>query len=73
MTKPARAQPLDVLLALQAQVNQLTDEMRAQRGKKSSARARRGKQIAYSPGDLPGPKPTELDIARAQRLWRRVR
>jgi hypothetical protein len=73
MSKPARTEPLDVLLALQAQVNQLTDEMRAQRAPKAKARARRGRQIAYSPGDLPGPKPSELDIARAQRLWRRVR
>lgn len=73
MSKPARTDPLDVLLDLQKQVNQLTDEMRSKRVTASKRRVRRGQQAAYSPGRLPGPKPSELDIARAERLWRRAR
>lgn len=71
MTKPARTDPLDVLVALQQQVNQLADQLREQRARKAVKRGTRGKQIALSPGELPGPKPTALDMARAQRLLRR--
>lgn len=72
MTKPARKpDALGTLLDLQAQVSEL---VRAERGKRRRVARRRGKQILYSPPrELPGPKPSEVDIARAQRLWRRVR
>lgn len=66
----ARQTSLATLLDLQAQVSEL---VRVEESKRVKRARRRGKQIAYSPGELPGPKPTELDIARAKRLWRQIR
>ena len=68
MSDPAK-DPFAVLLDVQQQIAELVRTGKRERAK---TLRRRGKQVAYSPGELPGPKPTELDIARAKRLWRRV-
>jgi hypothetical protein len=73
MAKPARADDsLTLLLDIQRQMSELT--ARAKRTR-TAAEKRRGKQIRYAPNvaELPGPQPTEMDIARAKRLWRRIR
>lgn len=62
---------LAILIDLQRQMAELTTRIRKQDGKKAR---RRGKQIAYSPPrDLPGPVPSELDIAHARRVLRGLR
>lgn len=66
-----RPDTLATLLDLQAQVSEL---VRAQEAKRKAGARRRGKQILRPAlAKLPGPPPTELDIARAQRLWRGIR
>lgn len=69
--KPLPDDAVAMLLDMQRQLGALAGEMR---GKRANKARRRGRQRVYSPsGDLPGPQPTALDIARAKRLWREVR
>lgn len=72
MAAPVRQRSVELaaLEDLQAQVAALA---RARRNLERRKARGRGRQRAYAPPDaLPGPKPSELDVARAQRLWRGI-
>jgi hypothetical protein len=57
-----------ILIDLQRQMAVL---VRLEDDRRKTKARRRGKRIAYSPPrERPGPKATELDIARARRLLR---
>ncbi len=58
---------LDLLLDMKRTLDGLAH---AEAERRKTTNRRRGRKQAHSPGPLPGPKPTELDIARAKRALR---
>lgn len=66
---------LAVLEDLQRQIGDLQRQVgelvRAELAKAKGRKRRRRATVYDPPRDLPGPKPTPADVARAKRLWRR--
>lgn len=58
-----------LLLDIQRKVDALARSEQNKRARKLKGRTRKA---VHSPGALPGPKPNDLDIARAKRVLRRA-
>ena len=69
MSEPANKDVIALLLDIQRKVDALAHTQQAERAAKLKGRTRKA---VHSPGQLPGPKPNDLDIARAKRIVRRA-